>query len=123
MAEAFLRDLAEDRFDISSAGYEEATEICPDAVEAMREAGIDTSRQHPKKAEILPGAIWRLKWPVENPAAAQNYNERRAGCAMKSGGMLPSLFRNKHRKGTQNGTQGSGEREIRAGGFARQFGR
>ncbi len=36
MAEAFLRDLAGDRFDVSSAGYEEAPEICPDAVAVMR---------------------------------------------------------------------------------------
>ncbi len=101
MAEAFLRDLAADRFDVSSAGYEEAPEICADAVAVMREVGIDISRQHPKKAEqflkerfsyvitlcnreiepscpIFPGAIWRMKWPIENPAAAQNDDERRA---------------------------------------------
>ena len=43
MAEAFLRDLAGDRFDASSAGHEEAPEICPDSVEAIREVGIDIS--------------------------------------------------------------------------------
>ena len=94
MAEAFLRDLAGDRFDITSAGYEEAPEICPEAIEAMREVGIDISGQRPKKSEqflgerfsyvvtlcdreledgcpIFPGVIWRrLTWPVENPATA-----------------------------------------------------
>jgi arsenate reductase len=101
MAEAFLRDVAGDRLDVSSAGYEEAWEICPDAVAVMREVGIDISGQHPKKAEqflkerfsyvitlcnreiepscpIFPGAIWRLQWPLENPEAAPNKNERRA---------------------------------------------
>jgi len=101
MAEAFLRDLAGDHFDVSSAGYDEAPEICPDAVAVMREVGIDISGQHPKKADqflgerfsyaitlcnreiepscpIFPGAIWRLKWPVENPATVQSDTERRA---------------------------------------------
>jgi arsenate reductase (thioredoxin) len=101
MAEAFLRDLAGERFDVTSAGYEEAPEICPDAVEAMREVGIDISGQHTKRADqflgerfscvvtlcnreieptcpIFPAAIWRLKWPVENPATAQSDDERRA---------------------------------------------
>jgi len=55
MAEAFLRDLAGDRFDVSSAGYEEAPVICPDAVAVMREAGIDISGQHPKKADQFLG--------------------------------------------------------------------
>ena len=101
MAEAFLRHLAGDRFEAYSAGYEEAPDICPDAIDAMREVGIDISRKQPKKAEqflgerfsyvvtlcnreiepacpIFPGAIWRLTWPIENPATAQNDNERRA---------------------------------------------
>jgi arsenate reductase len=101
MAEAFLRDLAADRFEVFSAGYEQATELCPDAVEAMREVGIDMSGQHPKKADqflgerfsdvvtlcnrdiepscpIFPGAIWRLTWPVENPATVRSDGERRA---------------------------------------------
>jgi protein-tyrosine-phosphatase len=67
----------------------------------MREVGIDISGQKPKKAEqflkerfshvitlcnresepscpIFPGAIWRLTWPVENPATVQGDSERRA---------------------------------------------
>jgi len=101
MAEAFLLDLAGDRFDAVSAGYEQALELCPDAIDAMREVGIDISGQSPKRAEqflgerfscvvalcdreiestcpVFPGAIWRLTWPVENPATAQNDTERRA---------------------------------------------
>jgi arsenate reductase (thioredoxin) len=83
MAEAFLSDLAGDRFEVMSAGYETAKEVCPDAVEAMREVGIDISHQRPKAADqfigqriayvvtlcdrekerscpIFPGALWRL---------------------------------------------------------------
>ena len=99
MAEGFLRDLAGDRFDAVSAGYEPAQEICPDAVEAMREVGIDISGQHPKKADefisqhlahvitlcdrqkerdcpIFPGVVWRRAWPLEDPQAIESPNER-----------------------------------------------
>ena len=51
MAEGFLRDLAGDRFDVVSAGYEPAAEVCADAVEAMREVGIDISGQKPKATD------------------------------------------------------------------------
>ena len=100
MAEAFLRALDGDRFEIASAGSEQASEICPDAIEAMREVGIDISEQHSKKVAqflgqrfaylvtlcdrqiertcpIFPGVSWRLNWPVDNPAAAQDAKERR----------------------------------------------
>jgi arsenate reductase len=50
MAEAFLRHMAGDRFDTTSAGLEQAPEICREAIDAMRELGIDMSQQRPKKA-------------------------------------------------------------------------
>ncbi len=53
MAEGFLRDLAGDRFEVMSAGYEPAR--CPDAIEAMREVGIDISGQHTKKTDEFLG--------------------------------------------------------------------
>ena len=100
MAEAFLRDLAGDRFEAISAGAA-ATALDPDAVAVMNEVGLDIRGQTPKKVEqflgervaylvtvcereiertcpIFPGATWRLKWPVESPTAAQNAYERRA---------------------------------------------
>jgi arsenate reductase len=101
MAEAFLRKLAGDVFDVASAGYEEAAEICPEGIEAMREVGVDISGQRPKKTDqflgerfsyvvtlcdrelergcpIFPGVIWRrLTWPVDNPAAAPSTEHRR----------------------------------------------
>jgi arsenate reductase len=94
MAEAFLRDLAGDRFDVISAG----ADVCPldpEAGEAMRELGIDISGQTPKgvarflgqrftyvislcdrekerTCPIFPGAIWRHKWDLEDPALASD---------------------------------------------------
>jgi arsenate reductase len=93
MAEAFLRDLAGDRFEITSAGNE-ATPLDPDAVEAMRELGIDISGHRSKKVDLLigerftfvitlcdrqqertcpifPGAIWRRQWNLGNPGCVE----------------------------------------------------
>lgn len=95
MAEGFLRDLAGDRFEVLSAGYEPSEKVCVDAVDAMREVGIDISGQHPKKTDdflgqrvsyvvtlcdrekerscpIFPGAMWRLTWPLEDPLRAES---------------------------------------------------
>lgn len=100
MAEAFLRDMAGDRFEPLSAGAEVASALDPDAVAAMWEAGVDISGQQTKKLDpflrervaylitlcdrelertcpIFPGAIWRLTWPIENPAKAKNRDEHR----------------------------------------------
>jgi arsenate reductase len=94
MAEAFLRTMAGDHFEVMSAGAE-ATELDPDAVAAMDEVGLDISRQTPKNVDqfqgervtflvtlcnreiertcpIFPGATWRLEWPIENPASARS---------------------------------------------------
>jgi len=99
MAEAFLRDVAGDRFEITSAGSE-ATPLDPDAVEAMNEVGIDISGQQSKKIDpffgerfafvitlcdrqqertcpIFPGAIWRQQWNLENPARIDAPEEHR----------------------------------------------
>jgi arsenate reductase (thioredoxin) len=99
IAEAFLRDLAGDRFEITSAGNE-ATPLDPAAVEAMREVGIDISGHRSKKVDaylgerfafvitlcdrklertcpIFPGAIWRHQWDLENPAAVKAPEEHR----------------------------------------------
>jgi len=99
MAEGFLRALAGDEFDVVSAGSEE-TPLDPEAVAAMREVGIDISRQEPKAVNrylgrrfnyvvtlcdrerertwpIFPGAIWRLQWDLEDPSQAVTPGERR----------------------------------------------
>jgi arsenate reductase (thioredoxin) len=98
MAEAFLRDLAGDRFEVLSAGYQPADHVSPDAIEAMRELGIDISGQHSRKtAELLgqraayvitlcdrekersclifPGAATRLVWPPERKVAVRQIRD------------------------------------------------
>ena len=100
MAEAFLRDMAGQRFEVISAGAEAST-LDPDAVAVMDEVGLDISGHTPKKVDaflrervtflvtlcerdfertcpIFPGAIWRLIWPIENPATARDREEHRA---------------------------------------------
>ncbi len=91
MAEGLLRNLAEDRFDVFSAGTE-ATQIRPLAIKAMRELGIDISRQQSKMLDrylnepfdmvitvcdtaaetcpIFPGAVQRRRWSFEDPSKA-----------------------------------------------------
>ena len=93
MAEAFLRELTGDAFEIVSAGSE-AGRLDPEAVAAMREAGIDIAtaqaksvnpylgmrfqyvitlcdREKERSCPIFPGAFWRQTWPIENPAALE----------------------------------------------------
>jgi arsenate reductase len=55
MAEGFLRDLAGDRFDVLSAGYQPAEAVCTDAIQAMREVGIDISGHRPKATDEFLG--------------------------------------------------------------------
>jgi arsenate reductase (thioredoxin) len=92
MAEGFLRHLAGDRFEVISAGTS-PTELNPEAVFVMHEVGIDISghwakdsadffrerfqyvitvcKRAQERCPIFPGAIWRLDWDIEDPAAAE----------------------------------------------------
>jgi arsenate reductase len=96
MAEGILRQIAGDRFEITSAGADPAP-IDAEAVVAMKEIGIDISRQAPKDmgqflgqrftyvislcdrheertCPIFPGAVW----PMEDPSTARSQAEHRA---------------------------------------------
>jgi arsenate reductase len=57
MAEGFLRALAGDRFEVSSAGTE-ATRVHPLAKRAMHEVGIDVSGHTSKTIDALLGQPW-----------------------------------------------------------------
>ncbi len=92
MAEGLLRHLARDRFEVASAGVS-PTQVRPEAIEVMREIGIDISRQHSKGVDdfvgrefdyvitvcdnaneqcpVFPGRTNRLHWSFDDPAAAQ----------------------------------------------------
>ena len=91
MAEGWLRHLAGDCFEVVSAGTEPST-VNPLAVEVMRERRIDISGHTSKpvgkflgesfgflitvcdtareKCPIFPGAVKRIHWSLEDPAAA-----------------------------------------------------
>ena len=90
MAEGLLRRTAEDRFEARSAGTE-ATRVRPEAIEAMREIGIDISGQKSETLDrylgepfdyvvtvcddaneacpVFPGAKRRLHWSLPDPSA------------------------------------------------------
>lgn len=93
MAEAFLKRLGKDRFEVFSAGLAPREEIHPLAIEVMNEVGYDLKGQKPKalreffgklKADFVifvcdraekdcpylwPTALSALSWPVEDPSA------------------------------------------------------
>jgi arsenate reductase len=54
MAEGLLRELAGDRFEVESAGVS-PSRVRPEAVEAMREVGINISGHRSKSAEEFTG--------------------------------------------------------------------
>ena len=92
MAEGFLRDMAGDRVEVASAGVA-PTQVRPEAIEAMKEIGIDISKHRSKSVDELitqafdyvitvcdnanqhcpmfPGACRRVHWSVEDPAAVE----------------------------------------------------
>jgi arsenate reductase (thioredoxin) len=98
MAEGYLRHVAGDRFEALSAGIEPKG-LNPLAVEAMREIGIDISRQQSKdvtsllgtpvryvvtvcdnaaeRCPVFPGAFFAIHWSFPDPAAAQGSHQER----------------------------------------------
>jgi arsenate reductase len=92
MAEGLLRHMAGDRFEVESAGVE-PSHVRPQAVEAMREVGIDLSGHRSKSVDefagsefdyvitvcdnarercpVFPGKTERLHWSFDDPAAAR----------------------------------------------------
>ncbi len=94
MAEGLLRHKAGDRFEVESAGVE-PSRVRPQAVEAMREIGIDISGQRSKSVDefagaefdyvitvcdnanercpVFPGTPRRIHWSFDDPAAARGH--------------------------------------------------
>jgi arsenate reductase (thioredoxin) len=94
MAEGLLRNLAEDRFEVFSAGSKLGS-LNPLAVAVMNEIGVDISRHYSKSVTqflgqsfhyvirvfdkvketcpVLPGALWYLDWSLEDPAQAKDH--------------------------------------------------
>lgn len=91
MAEGYLRHLAGDRFEVTSAGLEPSI-VNPRAIQVMREDGVDISGHTSKDVEqfigqkfdyiitvcdnarercpFFPGQAERIHWSFEDPAAA-----------------------------------------------------
>jgi arsenate reductase len=101
MAEAFLKQLAGERFVVESAGLEPGT-LNPVVVEVMQEAGIDISQNKAKSAfdfyrqgkqydyvitvcdesqagacPMFPGRGERLHWGFEDPSKFQGTREEK----------------------------------------------
>jgi arsenate reductase len=88
MAEGLLRHLGGDRFEVFSAGVE-ASFVRPQAIEAMKEIGIDISRHRSKsvsefleedfdyvitvcdnanqRCPVFPGSVRRIHWSIDDP--------------------------------------------------------
>lgn len=100
MAEAFLRSIAGDRFQVGSAGTK-ATRIHPLAIVAMDEIGIDISGQRSKSVDdvgeawdvvvtvcdahcpVPPRSGMKLSWRFPDPAAAEGTDEERIAAFRK----------------------------------------
>ena len=98
MAEAFLRALGGDRFEVFSAGAKPAGFVHPLAVQAMQELNIDISRHTSKSLDAFrgqkfdyvitvcdsareacptyAGATEQLHWSFDDPAQAQGSDEQ-----------------------------------------------
>lgn len=98
MAEGLLRHDAGDVFEVSSAGVE-PSQVRPEAIDAMREIGIDISEHRSKSVDefagqefdyvitvcdnanercpIFPGATKRIHWSFEDPARAEGDDDRK----------------------------------------------
>ncbi len=92
MAEGLLRSLAGDRYEVHSAGAQ-ASFVRPEAIEVMRESGVDLSSHRSKSSAefagqsfdyvitvcdkardacpVFPSATVRLHWSFEDPAAVE----------------------------------------------------
>ena len=98
MAEGLFRQEAGGRYEVFSAGTR-PTEVRPEAIAVMREIGIDISGHRSKSLDeftgktldlvitvcdnanetcpAFPGAVKRLHWPFDDPAAVAGSEEQR----------------------------------------------
>jgi arsenate reductase (thioredoxin) len=95
IAEAYLREIYGDHFEIESAGLEPADALNPLVIKVMDEVGIDLSKKNPQsvfelfkqgkfyahvitvchdsesKCPLFPGITKRWHWPFDDPAAVE----------------------------------------------------
>jgi len=114
MAEGLLRDLGRDRIEVFSAGVA-PTHVRPEAIEAMREIGIDISGHRSKSIDeftgqafdyvvtvcdnanqecpVFPGKTERIHWSIEDPAAVEGDEEARLAAFKRVRDELNERFR------------------------------
>lgn len=107
IAEAYLRELYGDHFDIESAGLEPAPGVNPLVVTVMDEVGIDLAEKKPQsvfelfkagnlydhvitvchdtetKCPIFPGITKRWHWPFPDPAAVRGTEAEKLAAVRK----------------------------------------
>ena len=98
MAEGLLRHLADEHFEVASAGVS-PTQVRPEAIAVMRELGIDISHHRSKSVDeflgqefdyvitvcdnaneqcpVFPGNTKRIHWSFDDPAAEQGDEQLR----------------------------------------------
>lgn len=98
MAEGLLRQAGGEKFEVASAGIDPSF-VRPEAIEAMREIGIDISSHRSKSIDefreqpfdyvitvcdnanqecpMFPGASQRIHWSIKDPAAVEGDNQTR----------------------------------------------
>jgi arsenate reductase (thioredoxin) len=114
MAEGLLRHIAGDRFEVFSAGVE-PSHVRPQAIEAMREIGIDISGHRSKSVDefagqefdyvitvcdnarqrcpVFPGKTERIHWSFDDPAAAVGDPEAQLALFRRVRDEIESRFR------------------------------
>ena len=97
MAEALLREIGKDEYEVYSAGTHLGANVNPFAIEVLKEKGIDTEGLHPKKLDqfvgqkidlvvtvcdrarqecpTFPRALSIYHWSLEDPSAFQGTYE------------------------------------------------
>jgi arsenate reductase (thioredoxin) len=114
IAEALLRQMAGDRFDVFSAGTE-GTRVHPLAAQAMREIGVDISGQSSKTLDVFkdqhfdyvitvcdranescptfPSDTERIHWSFADPTAATGTDEQRLRAFRQARDMIQQRLR------------------------------
>ena len=116
LAEGWANRLGEGRVAAFSAGVAPAARVMPEAIEAMREVGVDVSAQYPKHVDafagerfdfvitlcdnarescpLFPGAARRLHWPVADPygRGIAAYREAREEILARLAALLAAEF-------------------------------
>ena len=115
MAEGLLRDMAGERFEVASAGVS-PTHVRPEAIEVMREIGIDISAHRSKSVDeftgqefdyvitvcdnanqecpIFPGKTKRIHWSIEDPAVVEGEEDARLAAFRRGRDELSERLKN-----------------------------